>query len=334
MNRQFMRAFRMLLLCAAVASCARVAPTTIGVQTNEEERVRRLAELELSVVKITSSAYYRTWYYPRPSSFRLPAATVPPPAEQKLTSNSVAGTGVVLLQNQREMVVLTCNHVLDFADTIRHYYLDENKRPTNHLRALSVRYRQDVFIFHRSGEWTVGELIANDRENDIALLKTSRSEQHLAEAPLPCPFGDAGSLKLGQEVYVLGFPKGFFAVTRGLVSPSRGKGRFMVDIAFNRGYSGGVVVRLDGAKRAMEYVGMATSAAYDSQYLLVPAAETVPPASESDVPYVGDVFVEELKLINYGITFVVTSNVVGDFLRTHEERLQRMGFPLTSLFRG
>ncbi len=333
MNLRLRRTLVVVAISTFATSCARVTTRTSGPEPNPEDRMRQLAMLELSIVKITCSAYYRTSYYPPPPSLRTPAEALPRPLEQKLTSSSVAGTGAVLLQNAREMLVLTCNHVVDFADTVRHYYVDEARRPTSHLRALSLKYRQDVFVFHRSGEWTVGELVVSDKDNDIAVVRTARPAQHMAEAPLPCPLGDAGELKLGQEVYVLGFPKGFLTVTRGLVSPSRGRGRFIVDIAFNRGYSGGAVVRLDGNKGAMEYVGMATSAAYDAQYLLVPSADNVTPAPEPDIPYTGEVFVEELKLINYGITFVVTSNMIRDFLRAHTERLERMGFPITPLIR-
>lgn len=310
----------------ALCSCARMTAHPGLAPLPQEERVRQLALLEPSVVKITCSAYYRNYMYPRSGVQQLPV-------EQKLTSSSVAGTGLVLLQNSREMLVLTCNHVVEFADTVRHYFLDDARRPTNHLRQLSIKYRQDIFVFHRSGEWTAGELVAADRENDIALLKTSRAGQQMAESPLPFRFGDAGDLKLGHEVYVLGFPKGFFVVTSGLVSPSRGRGRFMVDIAFNRGYSGGVVVHRNEREGRMEYVGMATSAAYDSQYLLVPPTDTTPPTPEPDIPYTGDVFVEELKLINYGITFVVSSNTVRNFLRGNLDLLQRNGFAVETLLR-
>ncbi|MCR4438990.1 MAG: serine protease [bacterium] len=309
-----------------VCSCARMNSRAGLAPQPQEERVRQLALLEPSLVKITCSAYYRNYTYARPGVVDLPV-------EQKLTSSSVAGSGLVLLQNSREMLVLTCNHVVDFADTIRHYFLDDAKRPTNHLRQLSIKYRQDIFVFHRSGEWTAGELVAADRENDIALLKTSRAGQQMAESPLPFRFGDAGDLKLGQEVYVLGFPKGFFAVTRGLVSPSRGRGRFMLDIAFNRGYSGGVVVHPNEREGRMEYVGMATSAAYDSHYLLAPPADTTPPTPEPDIPYTGDIYVEELKLINYGITFVVSSNTVRNFLRANLDLLQRNGFSAATLLK-
>ncbi len=331
-----MRALRasLLLVLAAVlaSSCARVTPQLVG-EEPQEERVRQLATLEPSLVKITCSAYYRNYTYPRPAGGQRVSVLPPPPLDQKLTSSSVAGTGLVLLQNSREMLVLTCNHVVDFADTIRSYYLDEGKRPTNHLRQLSVKYRQDIFVFHRSGEWTAGEVVSTDRENDIALVRSSRAGQQMAESPLPFPFGDVGDLKLGHEVYVLGFPKGFFAVTRGLVSPSRGRGKFMLDIAFNRGYSGGVVVYPNERKGRVEYVGMATSAAYDSHYLLVPPSEAATEALEPDIPYEGEMFVQELKLINYGITFVVSSNVVRDFIRANAERLRQNGFATEPLFR-
>ncbi|MGQ9560654.1 MAG: S1 family peptidase [Candidatus Oleimicrobiaceae bacterium] len=313
-------------------TCARVTPQ-VGGEAPQEERVRRLAAVEPSLVKVTCSSYYRNYTYPRPAVGRRGSILPPPPLEQRLTSSSVAGTGLVLLQNSREMVVLTCNHIVDFADTIRYYHLDEAKRPTNHLRQLSVKYRQDIFVFHRSGEWTAGEVVSVDRENDIALLRTSRAGQEMAEIPLPFPFGDAGDLKLGHEVYVLGFPKGFFAVTRGLVSPSRGRGKFMLDIAFNRGYSGGVVVYPNERKGRVEYVGMATSAAYDSHYLLSPPTEATTNALEPDVPYEGEMYVQELKLINYGITFVVSSNVVRDFLRANADRLRQIGFAPEPLFR-
>ena len=116
-------------------------------------------------------------------------------------------------------------------------------------------------------------------------------------------------------------------VTRGLASPSPLKSEFMVDAPFNSGFSGGVgiVFTPDGG---CELIGLANAVAYNPETVLVPIQEPNIGERYGDLPYDGEIYIKDMKLINYGLTFVIKSNVILDFLRQERGRLRKRGYVL------
>jgi len=96
------------------------------------------------------------------------------------------------------------------------------------------------------------DLISYDIEKDIAIIKINVTG-------LPSiTFGSSSDLKSGQDIVVIGAPKGLDqTVTKGIISnldrEHRGNNYIQIDAAVNSGNSGGPVFNMDGAM-----VGMVT----------------------------------------------------------------------------
>ncbi len=327
-----MKLSTILLIISIPLSCSRTP-----VQLNDtpgdfdKKRIDKLAELEKSTLKITCSTYYRNYYYRSPENPGHVVSHDSLLVNSNITTNSVAGTGLILYQDLQKQLLVTCHHIFDFEDTLKTYYLDEDRQQTKHLNSLSIKFGQSILVFHKNGRNTIGEIIGLDKINDLALVTTGSDENSMSELPLQSILGDAEKLKLGQEIYLLGFPKGFFMVTRGLVSPSPFKNKFIVDAPFNRGFSGGVVVAFTWDDQPYQFVGLANSIAYNSEYVLAPVDDQKNIDQYQNIPYDGDVYIKDLKMLNYGITYVIKSNFVRDFLKSEEVKLDRMGFKIAHL---
>lgn len=318
-----------LILLSLQFSCYRPAIKSANQspQQLEKAKLKTFKEIERSILKLTCSAYYENYYYDPPLRLN---SIIPQDSlfiEKKFTTNSVAGTGLILVQHIDKILILTCQHIFDFEDTLKTYYIDKNKKVTNYLQSLSIKYGQTIYVSHRNGTISRAKIVAQDAETDIALIETKAVENVLSEFPFQGRFNNGSKIELGQEVYLLGFPKSHFLITKGLASPSKYKNKFIVDIPFNRGFSGGVTISFDYQKGIYQYVGMANSTAYDSRIVLAPSDEIVDIEALKTMPYVGDIYVKELKLINHGITFVIRRGTIINFLKREQKSLKLFGFP-------
>ena len=311
-------------------SCSRPPhPLSYSTSNSEQLKLKNIDQLQRSILKITSSAYYQNYYYSYPTS-ELDVFSQESLLENKnMTSNSVAGTGLILYQDSRSQLLLSCHHLFDFKDTLKTYYLDKNRQPTKYLSSLSIKTGENILIFHKNGSNSQGNIIAVDKINDLAMLEVKTENILLSEYPFQGLFVDTKTIKFGQEVYLLGFPKGFFMVTRGLVSHAPYKNKFIVDAPFNRGFSGGVVVLFSENGLYYHNIGMANSVAYNPEIVLTPADDSQSIDIYKNVPYNGEVYVKDLKLINYGITFVIKSNFVIDFFKRERKNLRQMGYDIS-----
>ncbi|MBD3287993.1 hypothetical protein GF337_04245 [candidate division KSB1 bacterium] len=309
--------------------CSKGRKVTRAMIVTEKQRIGNLEKIEKSVLKITCSSYYKNYFYEYPTEENVPLEDLL--YDENITSNSVAGTGLIIYQSSARQLILTCHHIFDFEDTLKTYYYDKNKRPTEHLSTLSIKSAQKIYIFHKNGSRSQGFIVAQDEGNDLSIIETVPASVLMTEFPFDGKFGDAGDIKLGEEVHLLGFPKGFFMVSRGLASPSNFKNKFMVDAPFNRGFSGGIVVRFIDQKPNYEYIGMANSIAYTSQNVLVPVDDPQLVEQYKSHPYEGLSYVKELKLINYGLTFVIKSEEIKEFLKANTNELKDLGFRVTNL---
>lgn len=298
----------------------------------EKQRLEILEKIQRSVVRVSCSAYYDNFYYAKPkenmTSLNLEELLI----KKETTTNSVAGSSLIISRNARKDLLLTCYHLFDFQDTLKTYYSDIRGIPTNQILSLSIKKGQNIFIAHKNGKRNVSEIIAFDKKKDLALLETETIENLLIEEPFNGIFGKKGETKFGKEVYLIGFPKGFLCVTRGLISISPYKNKFMLDAPFNRGFSGGAVIAIDERRGACTYIGMANSIAYDSQLILTPEEKAVNLKYFENMPYKGDVFIKELKLVNVGLTFAIKSDLITSFLNEENENLRQKGFYLSVEF--
>ncbi len=293
----------------------------------EEAKLITFSELERSILKLTCSAFYENYYYKPPSQFADQSVSQESLLiQKKYTTNSVAGTGLLIAQSTNKILILTCHHVFDFEDTVKTYYVDKNQKATRFLQSLAKKFGQTIYITHKNGAISQGKMISSDKENDIALIETEVTGNTLAEIPFQGIFNQNSNVRLGQEVYLLGFPKGHFMITQGLISPSKNKDKFMVDASFNRGFSGGIVITFDNRTGDYRYIGMANSTAYDSEIALGPSEAISSVETFQSTPYEEAIFIQELKMINYGITFILNGDVIADFIIKEETRLVQLGY--------
>lgn len=125
-----------------------------------------------------------------------------------------------------------------------------------------IEYAYSVFVTV-CGEEYEAEIIGAIPERDMAILKT-KSLDALKEIQ-PLKIGKSSDLKVGQDVYVLGYPFGLpLTMTKGIVSGLNRKmdtfrqaevdGCIQIDSAVNPGNSGGALLNSRG-----ELVGMPTA---------------------------------------------------------------------------
>ena len=120
-----------------------------------------------------------------------------------------------------------------------------------------IRGADDVTVTLNDGRELTAEIIGNDPDTDLALLKVE------ADAPLPvAKFADSESVRVGDAVIAIGNPFGLGGtVTAGIVSAKAreiGAGRYddflQIDAPINRGNSGGPTFNLEG-----EVIGVNTA---------------------------------------------------------------------------
>ncbi len=294
-----------------------------------EDASGNLRKIRESLTRITSTANYITYFFDRPlftleelKANDLEAAS----SRKKVSSESTAGTAISILENEQHLAFLTNAHVVDFPDTLVNYYNGEDIQADTYVQSVMVKRSQNNLILDTG---TVGnfEVLALDSQTDIALLHL-RKEDHpeIEVSPLPITVGDPRDLRWGSFIYVMGFPKGFPMVTRGMVSdPNRSPdGDFLTDALFNSGISGGIIMASRDNFASLEWVGMTNTAAADFQKVLVPDPDKSYNYPSFDL-YTDSVYIRKESRITYGITQAIPVSKVGDFVRANRQRLNRLG---------
>lgn len=156
----------------------------------------------------------------------------------KELEQSALGSGVIVRRTGNTVYVLTNNHVVGNATSIKIKLNDEREFE--------------------------GKLVGKDERMDIALVSFESSDKSIAIAKL----GDSGTIHQGDIVLALGSPLGYFAsVTQGIVSATGRSGGqigsisdfIQTDAAINQGNSGGPLVNIFG-----EVIGINTWIASNS----------------------------------------------------------------------
>jgi hypothetical protein len=117
-------------------------------------------------------------------------------------------------------------------------------------------------------------------------------------------------------------------VTSGIVSNPNynGTGNFLVDAPINRGSSGGLVLAIRGKAPNFELVGIVSSVPAEKRYILTP---NNPSRDINFLPgtlYSGDMTIEKLDGIKYGIGKIVSAEKIKIFIKKHENELINNGY--------
>lgn len=296
-----------------------------------------LYRISQSVKKLSAIAYYKSYLFEASSQ-----VTVEDVKNKKYRNratkeiffnNSVIGSATVISHVGSRIALLTCAHIIDFEDTLYTFYSDENHIPSPYLQSVAFKDKQSNFVadFPERGEL---ELLAIDRQQDIAILgKMFSSSAHFPIPVFDFPLGKAKDLEWGSFVYMMGYPKGYLMVTKGIVSqPERDENTsFLVDALFNRGFSGGIVLAIKDGVPNFEMVGMAGSVSADFEYTLVPPEDISRIGYDPRIPYLGDIYLKQNRNINYGITFIVSAESIQSFIASHLQEFLSRGYDFSYL---
>ncbi len=294
---------------------------------------KELKYISNTVKKLDILAFYATYYFPPNSNISHSSMTDSIldaySSNMTITHESVSGTASVIYSNNNLIGLLTCAHVIDFSDSIFSYYNNDG----SYLQTLSIKIKQQNHITGLPAGEPI-EIAAVNKEKDIALLmkKTITTDQktHI----LNYPTGKMADLQWGSVVYIMGYPHGNLMVTRAIVSLSdkMKKGIFVTDALYNHGISGSPVFAVRDGVPNFELVGMASSSAAQSSNILVPD-EDYKIINKLKEPYNGNIFVENNKLISYGVTYSVSIDEILSFISSNEEALLEKGFDMNSFFK-
>jgi len=291
----------------------------------------QLEEISQTVMMVNCIAYYKSFPFSREMQVRLDNVTDELLAAREKSSffftSTSSGTSTVIGSDTKRILLLTCAHVVAFDDTVISYHRDGDGRATPFVKNIAFKSRQLTYVatLPEGGEV---EILAQDLQADIAVIG-----RHFAKeipAPIPefaYPLGQARELEWGSFVYMFGYPSGHKMVTKGIVSgPNKGgKGSFLVDAVFARGFSGGIALAIRDGVPNFELVGLVRAVSARSSYVLTPRPEGEAPEYDPTVPYTGDVYVEKRTEIESGIVQAIPVESIRTFFDEHAENLRRSG---------
>ena len=140
-----------------------------------------------------------------------------------------SGSGIIIGQNEKELLIVTNNHVVSGADTVSVAFID------NEVYSAKVK--------------------GTDSDNDLAVIEVDLSD--ISESTLSkikaASIGNSDELKVGQQVVAIGNALGYGqSVTTGIVSAlgrsnnTNATPLIQVDAAINPGNSGGALLNMQG----------------------------------------------------------------------------------------
>ncbi len=240
--------------------------------------------------------------------------------------NSVSGTGTVIYYDGTKAAVLSCAHTFQKPDTIITYFGGSDKGNYKYIQSIAIKDDQYNLVYGFPGNGHC-DILLKDTENDILILE--REIKRKPEEPiavLDYPFGNAHELEWGSFVYLIGYPRGYQIITKGIVShPNRTEqGSFLIDALFNVGMSGGIILAIRDGVPNFEMVGITTSAAAEYNTVLVPERRTKD--YDETIPYEGEIYVNNRKNITYGITRAISTEAILNLMKNNAEMLAQKGY--------
>jgi hypothetical protein len=289
-----------------------------------------------SVKKIINYSSYRTYVFDEnthvtihdlnsESLFELTTAGI-------VTNDATSGTALVIYSDGKQIAMLTCAHAVKAPDTIIQWGEYRDLADNRYIHSISIKIKQQLYVRDMPGGSKFG-ILASDPENDIAFIGTSANEV-VNDAPVfDYASGNSSDLKWGSFIYLAGYPTGQQMVAHGIVSELPEKtGTFLTDAPFNEGFSGGIALAITESDGKFELVGMARSVAASYGYVLKPEKEIHEFIYNPAIPYTGNIYVNQKKDINYGVTTVISINQIRKFYSENRNSLLKAGYNLDDFF--
>jgi hypothetical protein len=297
---------------------------------------KELKQIGETIKLINSIAYYKSYVFDEASQVRrhlLTTEFIKNNASHLIYfNNSSSGTATIILHKHQRVALLTCAHIVNFPDTLVKYFTMEDSRPGFYIQSVAIKEKQTNYVTDLC-EITEFDILKMDEANDIAILGAELPATEDFILPVfDYPIGNAKKLEWGSFVYLMGFPRGYKLITRGIVSdPNRTKnGMFIVDALFNRGCSGGLVLAVKDGVPNFEFVGIAKSAAAEYEYLIRPADNFDQSKYDTHFPYTGEIFVDYKANIQYGVTHVVPVEEIQAFFKRNKDYFIENGYDFSS----
>lgn len=296
---------------------------------------REIKTIFNSVKRITITATYQTFFFEDSlvALDQIQNDRADSLASYSVTRDeSVAGTAISIADNRSSTVMLTCEHVVNFPDTLVEYVDQDNVPAQTFVKSLAVKLNQRNLVYdlpYVSGF----DIVDVDQNSDLALIRFSKTKNPEVDAPpLSIKIGDSKELEWGSFIYVVGYPKGNPIITRGVVSnPNKtADGDFTSDALFNPGISGGIILASRDNFSSFEWVGMANTTSADNEWILVPDPSK-PTPRELLQPYSGTIFLKKKFRIAYGVTQAIPTTDIIDFLKGHKNLFDSMNIEVSSL---
>jgi hypothetical protein len=329
--------FFLALACGRASRDARVDLTGHGlISPASQENVRAIVN---SVVGISAVVDYRLEFFhhemrngqfvPEPNSptgYRLAAGPNAIKTAKKIQKTS--GGGLIISQDSRQTLILTCEHVINSPDTVRTFFRDAEGRETKVLASRAVKRRETYQVINQVNQLEPAEVLYVDPRVDLGLLLVQTSTN--VGVPFSFALAYQTELKWGDLAFVFGYPREIKQLSLGLVSPSPYPGTFSMDVVARYGFSGGPVllVRPGGE---LELAGIIRGVPVSKLRYLAPPPELAPGQNlETDDLKLS--MVDEYDLIEYGTVYAVGAERIGRFLKESQSQLQKKGIYLSKRF--
>lgn len=285
-----------------------------------------------SIYRITSISFYRVFTF-NPSDKITPAQLNDKKIFSKALSsdfgdNSNSGSASILHSEGGRVLLLTCAHTIHAADTIIGFQLMADGTVSDIIETISIKEKQNIYVagFPEGSEV---EILAIDNVNDLAVIGRNYGALSGHIFPrLKYPLGNSDELEWGTFVYLYGYPINYKMITKAIVSsPNRdSKGSFLVDAVVNPGFSGGIVLAIRDGVPNFEIVGIVQWVPEEEEIFVQPKKLQTGLAYNPLVPYDNELFVKRSKVIKYGITKIISTEVIRNFLDSNSEKLEKLGY--------
>ncbi|PKD42391.1 S1 family peptidase [Rhodohalobacter barkolensis] len=335
------RLFFLVFIAAFIGSCTQTyqvkiddLPVTDPLYTSGYPIVDvsdNIKEIQQSIIRITSTARYRVYILDENVNMTAAEADTINPADiavdQTIVEESSAGSAIVIRKSEDRGILLTCAHTVNFPERVYSYKIGDDIPENTYVRTIAVKQSQsNVALTNRT--LATYSLLQEDTSKDLALISINlRNFKDIAEdlTPLEIPMGFSENLRSGSVLYVMGYPKGFEAVTQGIVIQDNRntKGDFLTDALYNRGISGGIIVASKDNFKSFDWVGVSNAGIATREFYLVPEENQLDPDLSYQF-YDGYIMAREIATLDYGLTQAISTQSIREFLSENRRVLREL----------
>jgi hypothetical protein len=291
-----------------------------------------------SVVGVTAVTDYRLEFFQHaqveggfvpdaasPTGYRLAKVANPILVSKKI--QKVNGGGIILYRDERNTVILTCEHILTSPDTLRTYYRDASGNETKVLASRGIKKRTTHQVINQINQMQSVEVLYTDARADLGLVLVATSPS--LGVPFPHRIAYQNEVKWGDLAFVFGYPREIKQLTIGMISPAPYPGTFSLDVVGRFGFSGGPVFVVRPGDE-LELAGIIRGVPVNKLQYVAPPPE-VPPGQPLNADDLTMLTAQEYDQIEYGMVYAVGADRIGKFLKDSAPVLEKKGIYLSAL---